>query len=77
LRVLDRPFERREFRASIGEWPLGIPEAESQRAFLHFVTESDYSSFVDRFTEKILKPIVMALDVAFCDIQNLSSSLVR
>jgi hypothetical protein len=55
----DRPFERREFRASIGEWPLGIPEAESQGAFLHFVTESDYSSFVDRFTEKILKPIVM------------------
>jgi hypothetical protein len=55
----DRPFERCEFRASIENGPLGIPEAESQRAFLHFVTESDYSRFVDRFTEKILKPIIM------------------
>lgn len=36
----------------------GLPTGPAAASFLHLVTESDYESWSDRFTEKLLKPVV-------------------
>jgi hypothetical protein len=36
----------------------GVPEGPASASFLHLVTESDYLPWSDRFTEKLLKPVV-------------------
>ncbi len=36
----------------------GVPMGPATESFLHIVTESDYLPWSDRFTEKLLKPVV-------------------
>lgn len=36
----------------------GLPAGPAAASFLHLVTESDYQSWSDRFTEKLLKPVI-------------------
>jgi hypothetical protein len=37
---------------------LGMPPQPAAASFLHLVTESDYLPWSDRFTEKLLKPVL-------------------
>lgn len=37
---------------------LGLPAGPASASFLHLVTESDYLPWSDRFTEKLLKPVL-------------------
>jgi hypothetical protein len=47
----------RKFDANIDS-ALGVPIAESEQCFMELVCETDYLSWSNRITEKILKPIV-------------------
>lgn len=50
-------FAHPSFQGSRGD-AVGLPEEISQRCYLHLVPESDFLHWSDRFTEKVLKPMI-------------------